>query len=170
MKNTGFFQIILQAFVSIFFAQSVLAENEAGQIQAETEYYRVVNDKVDGETLVGYNAYHNVCVACHGVGGQGSDQAPDLRSSLEYLSPAQFKIKVLHKFAIKFSVDDRENMEQAMFTEIRKQQHRDQGELANMPRWENNPMVNQNIQNIYRYLKARSDGVIGEDKPGLLKD
>ena len=170
MKNKSYFGIILETIALLFISHSVLAENEAGQITSETEYYRVVNDKVDADTLVGYNAYHYVCVACHGVGGRGSDQAPDLTASLEYLSPTQFKIKVLHKFAVKFSVDDRENMEQAMFTEIRKQQHRDEGELANMPGWENNPMVNQNIQNIYRYLKARSDGVIGEDKPGLLKD
>ena len=170
MKNRSCFGIILATIALIFISHSVLAENETGQIKSETEYYRVVNDKVDADTFVGYNAYHHVCVACHGVGGQGSDQAPDLTASLEYLSPTQFKIKVLHKFAVKFSVDEREEMKQAMFTEIRKQQHRDQGKLANMPRWENNPMVNQNIQNIYRYLKARSDGVIGEDKPGLLKD
>jgi hypothetical protein len=170
MKNTDYFRIILGAFVLIFNSQSVLAENEKGQIKSKTEYYRVVNGKVDADTFIGYNAYHHACVACHGVGGEGSDQAPDLTASLEYLNPTQFKIKVLHKFAMKFSVDDRKNMEQAMFTEIRKQQYRDQGELANMPRWENNPIINQNIQNIYRYLKARSDGVIDEDKPGLLKD
>jgi Cytochrome C oxidase, cbb3-type, subunit III len=170
MKNRSCFGIIIETIALLFISHSALAENETGQMKSETEYYRVVNDKVDADTFVGYNAYHHACVACHGVGGQGSDQAPDLTASLEYLSLTQFKIKVLHKFAVKFSIDEREEMEQAIFTEIRKQQHRDQGKLANMPRWENNPMVNQNIQNIYRYLKARSDGVIGEDKPGLLKD
>jgi len=170
MKKTVYFGIIFEAFILFFISQSVLAENLKEQIKSETEYYRVINGKVDADTFIGYNVYHYACVACHGVGGQGSDQAPDLTASIEYLNPTQFRIKVLHKFAVKFSVDDRENMEQAMFAEIRKQLHRDQGELANMPSWENNPMVNQNIQNIYRYLKARSDGVLGEDKPGLLKE
>ncbi|MFT5350535.1 MAG: hypothetical protein ACI909_003586 [Planctomycetota bacterium] len=57
-----------------------------------------------------------------------------------------------------------------MFEEILKQEHRDQGELANMPRWEYNPLVSKYVQNIYRYLKARSDGVIGPDKPELLDE
>jgi hypothetical protein len=169
MKNPVYFRSILETVILIFISHSALADNDSER-KSETEYYRVIGGDVDSKTFIGYNAFHHVCVGCHGVGGEGSELAPDLSESIEYLSPAQFKIKVLHKFAVKFSPDERIEMEQAMFEEIRKQQHRDRGELANMPRWQNNPMVSQNIQNIYRYLKARADGVIGPDKPGLLKD
>lgn len=57
-----------------------------------------------------------------------------------------------------------------MFEEILKQEQRDRGELANMPPWDNNPVIKENVHNIYRYLKARSDNVIGPNKPGLLKE
>ena len=71
---------------------------------------------------------------------------------------------------MRFTADDWRTMEQALFEEIIRQEKRDQGELANMPRWEYNPMVKEHIKNLYRYLKARADGAIGPDKPGLLKD
>ncbi len=89
---------------------------------------------------------------------------------MERLNPKEFEIKVLHKFAVEFSTDDWKNLEDEMLEEVLKQQQRDQGELANMPRWENNPVVKDNVQKIYRYLKARSDGALGPDKPGLLKE
>lgn len=34
-----------------------------------------------------------------------------------------------------------------------------------MPPWKNNKLVMGNIDKIYAYLKARSDGVLGEGKP-----
>jgi mono/diheme cytochrome c family protein len=169
MKELFNFKPVLRIAAMVFLTQSALANNDSGEI-SETEYYRVVGDKVDAETFVGYNVYHNVCVGCHGVGGDGSELAPNLTESLEYLNPTQFKIKVLHKFAVKFSKDEWIDMQQAMFEEIRKQENRDHGDLANMPSWQNNPMVSQNIQNIYRYLKARADGVLGPEKPALLNN
>jgi mono/diheme cytochrome c family protein len=169
MKNRLCLLSFLKGLMLIFFAQAAVADQDSAT-ESSTEFYRVTGNSVDANTFVGYNVYHQVCVRCHGVGGEGSDFAPNLIDSIEYLSPVQFKIKVLHRFAVKFSNEDRVGMEQAMFEEIRKQNQRDEGALANMPRWENNPMVSENIQNIYRYLKARADGVIGADKPDLLKD
>lgn len=137
---------------------------------AQTDHYRVVDGKVDPDTLIGYNVFHQVCVGCHGVGGVGMEPNPDLTRSMERLSAELFRIKVLHKFAVRFSTDDWKDMEQSMLEEIRKQEKRDRGELITMPHWENNPMVTNNVYRVYRYLKARADGVIGPDKPGLLKD
>ena len=114
--------------------------------------------------------YHNTCVGCHGVGGVGSEIAPDLTERVKILSSEQFRLKVLHTTIVRFTADDWRNMEDAMFEEIVKQQQRDKGELATMPRWEYNPTVKEYVQNIYRYLKARADGVIGPGKPGLLKE
>ena len=169
MNFSTYLKPILEIAILLIITQTVFADNESSQ-KYETEYYRAENGKIDPDTFLGYNVYHHVCVACHGVGGVGTDLTPDLTESLDYLSPVQFEIKVLHKFAIIFSTDDWLNMEQAMFEEIVKRKQQEQSEMVDMPRWEYNPMVSRNVQNIYRYLKARSDGVIGTDKPGLLKD
>ena len=77
---------------------------------------------------------------------------------------------MLHRKILRFTGDDWRLMEQALMEEIVKQEKRDEGELATMPRWEYNPVVKEHVQNIYRYLKARADGVIGPGKPGILKE
>jgi Cytochrome C oxidase, cbb3-type, subunit III len=169
MKCSTYIKPVLETVILLFVTQMIFAADETSR-QFETEYYRVENGKIDPDTFLGYNIYHHVCVGCHGVGGVGTDLTPNLTKSLAHLSPAQFEIKVLHKFAIKFSTDDWMNMEQAMFEEIIKRKQQEQGEMMDMPRWEHNPIVSRNVEKIYRYLKARSDGVIGVDKPGLLKD
>jgi cbb3-type cytochrome c oxidase subunit III len=143
--------------------------NEHGHQDVKTDLYQVSHGKVDAATFIGWSMYHNACVNCHGVGGVGSDIAPDLTEIADRLSPEQFRLKVMHNTIIRFTGDDWRNMEQALFEEIAKQEKRDAGELETMPRWKHNPAVTANIKNIYRYLKARADGVIGTKKPGLLK-
>ena len=152
-------RIFLSVFLFTLFSQASSANDSS-------EYYKAKDGKVDEATFTGWNAYNYVCVTCHGVGAVGTETAPDLTEIADRLSPEQFRLRVLHKKAIKFTGDDWRNMEQSMFEEIAKQEKRDQGELANMPRWEYNPAIKDNVQNIYRYLKARADGVIGPDKPG----
>jgi len=76
----------------------------------------------------------------------------------------------MHTTIVRFTGNDWQNMEETMFEEIVKQGHRDAGELETMPRWRHNPAIKANVKNIYRYLKARADGVIGADKPGILKE
>lgn len=107
---------------------------------------------------------------CHGVGAVGSDLAPDLTKSIDKLSPARFRIKVLHRISMFYSEGDRTAMQDAMMEEVMKQEKRDRGELENMPRWHYNPTIRQHIGNIYSYLKARSAGVIGPDKPGIIQN
>lgn len=173
MKNlNNIIQLIQTVFQLVLFAlisQAALADNDTPQ-EFNKEYYHVMDGKVDPATFIGWNVFHHVCVGCHGVGAVGSELAPDLTRSINKLSPDQFNIKVLHKYAVRFTTDDWRDIEQAMFEEILKQEQRDSGELTNMPRWENNPVVRENVQNIYRYLKARSDGVIGPGKPEILKE
>ncbi|NKB37962.1 MAG: hypothetical protein GKR93_12495 [Gammaproteobacteria bacterium] len=168
MKTSNYLIISLQAIAFICISQSALASDSDKRV--DTEFYSARGDNVDADTFRGYVTYHQTCVRCHDVGGVGSEDIPDLTVSVDRLSPANFRIKVLHKFAVKFSSDDWTHLEQSMFEEIRKQEKRDNNELTNMPSWENNPIVAANVQNIYRYLKARADGAIGTEKPGLLKE
>lgn len=160
-------------FIPVFFLFTLASQwsiaNEHKSSELNTEHYQVMDNKVDPATFIGWSVFHNSCVSCHGVGAVGSADAPDLLEAADRFSPEQFKLKVLHKKIVKFTGDDWRNMEQAMFEEIAKQQNREQGDLANMPRWEHNPAVKDNVNNIYRYLKARADGAIGPEKPGVLK-
>lgn len=161
--------IISTTLVLALFNQAVIASGDTGA-KSNSEYYRVIDNNVDPATFTGWRVYHNVCVECHGVGGSGTGVAPDLTQSIKQLTPAEFRIKVLHTYAVRYTLDDWRTMEQAMYEEIVKQEQRDRGMLETMPRWQYNPAVRGNIQNIYRYLKARSDGVIDQQKPGILKD
>ncbi len=157
-----YLKIITHLFLLILLNQ-VAAAND------NSEFYQAKDGNVDAATFIGWTTFHSVCVECHGIGAVGSDIAPDLTESADRLSPVQFRLKVLHTKTIKFTADDWINMEESMFKEIAKQESRDKGELENMPRWKYNPVVKRNISNIYRYLKARADNAIGEDRPGILK-
>jgi hypothetical protein len=43
------------------------------------------------------------------------------------------------------------------------------GTIGSMPAWKSNPKVIEGNDSIYAYLKARSDGAIGEVKPKKAK-
>ena len=167
MMSSKDLSLLLRVIAVLLASQQVLASGGSDRI--DTEYYSVSGNSVDADTFRGYSAYHQACVRCHGVGGEGSPGMPSLVKTVQGMSMATFEVKVLHRVAVRFSTDDWHNLEEAMFREILKQQKRDSNELASMPKWEKNPMVAENVQNIYRYLKARADGVIDTEKPGILK-
>lgn len=144
---------------------SPLADEESSSTVV-TEYYWVIDGKVDASTFIGWSLFHNTCVDCHGVGGVGSELAPDLTQSVEKLSPVEFTTKVFHRYSM--PVGDRTDMTNAIMAEVMKDQQRDSGELEKMPKWKNNPLVRAHVLNIYGYLKARHDGVIGPERPELM--
>lgn len=161
-----FFIISLLAFNSPAFA------NEAEG--AETEYYRVENGNVDPGTFLGWSMYHDTCVTCHGVGGSGSEIAPDLTKSIEKYSFKKFQNWVLKRYLVTLPADavSAENttlVRDAMLAEIAKAESKEPGTI-DMPKWGANPVVKSRIRNIYSYLKARADGVLGPDRPGVLKE
>ena len=156
-------KIFFLAIILILPVQTTFANDNSAPYQAK-------DGKVDPATFVGWGVFHEACVSCHGVGGEGTAVGANLTGIANRLSLEQFRLRVLHKKVMRFTADDWRTMEQALFEEIVRQQKRDQGELANMPRWEYNPMVKEQVENLYRYLKARADGAIGPGKPGVLKD
>jgi mono/diheme cytochrome c family protein len=131
-----------------------------------TEYYWVEDGKVDASTFIGWSLFHYACVGCHGVGGVGTELAPNLTENISGLTPAEFRTKVFHRYSI--PIGDRTDMTNAIMAEVQKDQKRDSGELEKMPKWKNNPIIKAHVLNIYGYLKARHDGVIGEEKPELM--
>lgn len=163
---------ILIILLSVYFNISAVFANE--ETATKTEYYQVENGKVDPGTFLGWSMYHDTCVACHGVDGTGSDIAPDLTKSINKYSFEKFQEWVLKRYLVSLPADSvsAENetiVRDAMLAQIAKEESRQPGTI-DMPKWDANPVVKSRIRNIYSYLKARADGVLGPGRPEILKD
>ena len=104
--------------------------------------YSVVDGKVDKGTFNGYRRYTDTCMRCHGPDGAGSSYAPNLTDSLKTMTYEQFTETV---------INGRQNVT---------------GTQKNvMPAFGTVEDVATYIDDIYGYLKARSDGVLGRGRP-----
>ncbi len=131
--------------VAIFAAALVgagfLGISRLGAAETATPY--VVKDgKVDKHTYNGWRRYTESCLRCHGPDGAGSSYAPALVDSLKTLSEDQFKDVV---------INGRLNVSQA-------------SENVMPPFGEAEDVVLY-LDDIYAYLKARSDGKLGRGRP-----
>jgi methanol metabolism-related c-type cytochrome len=109
---------------------------------AEDKPYSVVDGKVDLGTYNGYRRYHASCHVCHGPDGLGSSYAPSLVDSLKTMPYEGFTEVV---------INGRQNLAA--------------GQEKVMPGFGNVEDVALYIDDIYAYLKARSDGAIGRGRP-----
>jgi len=108
----------------------------------EEKPYSVVDGKVDKGTYNGYRRYHASCHTCHGPDGLGSSYAPNLVDSLKRLSYEDFAEVV---------INGRQNVS---------------GTAQNvMPAFGTNEDVALYLDDIYAYLKARSDGALDRGRP-----
>jgi len=108
--------------------------------------YTVENGKVDKATFNGYRRYGNSCLQCHGPDGAGSSYAPNLTESLKHMSYADFSLTV---------INGRQNVSSA--------------QQNVMPSFGHVEDVALYINDIYAYLKARSDGALGRGRPERLE-
>jgi len=113
--------------------------------QGEKKPYTVTDGKVDKATYNGWRRYTDACLRCHGPDGAGSSYGPTLTDSLKQMSEDEFKEIV---------VNGRKNVTTAN-TNI-------------MPPFGEAEDVMLYLDDIYGYLKARSDGVIGRGRPERL--
>lgn len=60
-------------------------------------------------------------------------------------------------------------MREAIEETISEEQERERG-LVRMPPWRDNPDVRRHIEELYAYLTARADQVIGADVPELMEE
>lgn len=88
--------------------------------------------KVDTFLIKGFRTFGQ-CQVCHGIDGGGSTIAPSLLAKLQQLDHTTFVDRVTNGF---------------------------KGQIGVMPPWKDNPNIMNNVENLYAYLKARSDGVI----------
>ena len=113
---------------------------------ADAPPYVVKDGKVDVNTMKGYLYYGDQCARCHGPAGLGSSYAPALVNSLKVLTKEQFEETVINGKKEVNTANDKV-----------------------MPAFGLNVDVTTNLENIYSYLKARSDGVLGREHPEHLE-
>ena len=127
--------------------------------------YTVVDgNKVDDSTYVGWRLFNSTCFVCHGKHATGSDIAPNLLVKLEGMSSRKFRKKVLSKYFAKVNLDD-PNRRMAFLEQI----SAEDAKGFKMPTWDEDPNIRPHIADLYAYLKARSDGALGEVRPERLE-
>lgn len=138
--------------------------------EPESTPYRIVDGKVDESTYLGWRAFHSGCHSCHGVAAVGTDIAPNLLERIRMLSPSDFSIKVLTSYRVvvpadEFAPDSPSAAREQIIAQVLR---RERGELI-MPAWEGDPEVSPYLIDIYTYLRARSDGALGPERPQRAK-
>jgi len=104
--------------------------------------YTVKDGKVDQHTYNGWRRYTESCLRCHGPDGAGSSYAPDLVESLKSISEENFKEVVVNG---RVNVNVSSNNVMPPFGTVED--------------------VMSYLDDIYAYLKARSDGVLDRGRP-----
>ncbi len=134
--------VLTLALLGAVAISSAAAQEEAPVTPDGVPTYHVKDGQVDRGTYNGYRRFHSVCHTCHGFDGSGSSFAPPLIDSLKRLDYEQFKEVV---------INGRQN----------------QGATGDkvMPAFGTDPNVVQNLDDIYRYLKARADGALPGGRP-----
>ena len=128
----------ITAFLLILFAAMPIATYAAD----DAKPYKIENGTVDQGTYNGYRRYGESCLRCHGPDGAGSSYAPNLTESLKQMTEDQFKEVV---------VNGRQNVTTSNNNV--------------MPAFGTTEDVVEYLDDIYGYLKARSDGAIGRGRP-----
>ncbi len=117
-------------------------------LRAENEpVYSVENGRVDQHTFNGYRRYSESCLRCHGPDGAGSSYAPNLTESLKALSYEDF---------VNVIINGRQNVTKA------------QNNV--MPSFGLVEDVALYMDDIYGYLKARSDDKLPRGRPKRVDD
>lgn len=103
--------------------------------------YRVENGRIDENTFHGWQLFGEHCERCHAPGAVGVEYpyTPALAESLKTMSKARFKQIVT-------------NGKQC-------------GEPLVMPSFGETPAVMLRLDDLYAYLKARADGLLGPARP-----
>lgn len=127
--------------IAILLAGGSAVPRDAARAAEEQKPYRVENGHADADTVHGYVLYSENCQRCHNPDGVGREYpyTPSLVELLKTITEAQFKQIVINGHQC--------------------------GEPQVMPAFGENPEVAQRINDLYAYLKARSDGVLGPGRP-----
>jgi methanol metabolism-related c-type cytochrome len=130
------------ALSAVLIAGALIVAPAQAQSNEEKPYTISDDGKVDWYTFSGFRRYHAECHVCHGPDGLGSSFAPSLVESLKTVTYDEF---------FEVVVNGRENV----------------GTTAQnkMPAFGENKNVMCFLDDIYAYLKARTDGVLDRGRP-----
>jgi mono/diheme cytochrome c family protein len=103
------------------------------------KFYRVVDGKVDARTYNGFRRYHAGCNHCHGPDGMGSTFGPSLLERLPDIEAFRRTVR----------------------------SGRSNGPSV-MKGFADDPNIAPYVDDIYAYLQARADGVLGRGRPAML--
>lgn len=138
---TSRFPVRTFALLGALFAAGAAFLPAAPAAAEDAKPYNVKDGKVDIHVYNGYRRYGDACLRCHGPDGSGGSYAPDLTESLKRLSEDVFKDTVINGRVSQVTAN------------------------SVMPPFGETQDVVINLDDIYAYLKARSDGAIGRGKP-----
>ena len=128
--------------------------------------YRIVDGRVDRGTYAGWRLFHSGCHSCHGVGGGGTDIAPNLLERIPTMTPRDFASKVLTSYRLVSPADNgNADGRTATLEEIMKRDRRAARGQVVMPAWGADPEVPPHVLDIYAYLSARASGDLGPGEP-----
>ena len=127
---------------------SVKSENGKYSDSQGNPTYRIQADgTVDWYTYSGYRRYHSECHVCHGPDGMGSSYAPALKDSLKTMNYADF---------IGVVASGRKNVSTSQENV--------------MPAFGDNPNVACYMDDLYIYLRARSNDAVARVRPAKHED
>ena len=144
--------MVLRVLAPLFGTVAAFAVGMSFVLAAETDQspqkpYTVENGKVDLKTYNGWRRYTESCMRCHGPDGAGSSYAPDLVESAKHMTKEQFEDVV---------INGRTNVNTA-------------SENVMPPFGEVEDVVLY-LDDIWAYMKARADGVLGRGRPPRVGD
>ena len=168
--------IIITVFALSIITFKLQASSETQQqMDVKTPYYHVIGNNVDQSTFMGWKIFHLNCYACHNVDAVGSDIAPNLVERVKNMSPDTFATKVLERYRISISMEEARGesdsaIRNAIIEEMLRHERGEYGVII-MPGWDEiTPGIRPHIMDIYGYLKARADGVLGVGMPGIIHE
>lgn len=143
--------IVMAVVVSASAAHAAIPASSKAVKEEDGKYFDAKGDptykispdgKVDWYTFSGFRRYNGTCDVCHGPDGAGSSFGPDLTDALKSLSYSDFT-------AIVSGGKQDVNTAQTLV----------------MPAFGTNKNVMCYLDDIYIYLRARSDGAFGRGRP-----
>ncbi len=176
MESRGgkFFDRQITLVFAVMMAGAFVLTDMALGAAPEPGSYRVADGKVDQNTFQGWRVFHSGCHICHGKGAVGTDIAPSLVRRIESMTPRQFAEQVLVRYRLFSPADPRAAVRppedrEGVIAEVMAKKRGLKGRI-DMPAWESDEAVSAHILDLYAYLSARADGMIGAEQPGVLSE
>jgi hypothetical protein len=152
------------ALIGCFFANESALGDAGGAAPGEGVSSMARAIKESNKYYLGWRLFQDKCARCHGKDEGGTSQAPSLLVRLKTMDEPQFVDAVLRRYGWALSGSEARGESGSRDALIQALIERKDGEVR-MPAWEGEPAVNAHMDDLYQFLRARSDGLIGPGRP-----